>query len=187
MAKNSKQLKGFSVIELMIVLSVAALLIATAVPSFTATIQNNRLVTQVNELHAGLSLARSEAVKRNRSVTVCRSSNGASCAGSWEDGWIVFVDTDFDGAVDGGEEVLNVKQAVPGNITVDFSATQVIYAGNGIARAGSNGVFTLCDSRGDEAVRGLVISPSGRPRLAMDSDDDGIVEDASNNNLSCSS
>ena len=70
--------KGLTMLELMITLAVATILIASAAPSFRESIQNTRLVTQVNELQTALSLARSEAVKRNENVTVCASSDGSS-------------------------------------------------------------------------------------------------------------
>jgi type IV fimbrial biogenesis protein FimT len=186
MAIHFYRLNGFSVIELMIVVAVAAVLLATAVPSFNQTILNNRLATQVNELHTGLSLARSEAVKRNANVTVCQSSNGAGCNGSWQDGWIVFQDDNSDGNVNSGEEILRVTEAIPGAIRITFDGEQVTYASSGLAIGGVTGTFTFCDSRGDNEARGLIIGPSGRPRLAQDSDDDGTLEDAGKHELVCS-
>jgi len=170
---------------MMIALAVAGILISFAVPSFTASIQNNRMATQINELHASLSLARSEAIKRNTNVTICRSSNGSSCTGSWHDGWIVFVDDNADGAVDAGEEILRVHGALEGQNALTFSQTRVIYASSGIARAGSNGTFTLCDSRGATSARGLVVGLSGRPRMAVDDDSSGIPEDGGGTDLAC--
>jgi type IV fimbrial biogenesis protein FimT len=178
--------KGFTIIELMIGLAVAGILISFAVPSFTASIQNNRMATQINELHAALSLARSEAIKRNNNATVCRSSNGTICTGNWHDGWIVFVDDNSNGDVDAGEEILRVHGAIQGDSTLTFSQTRVIYASNGIARAGSNGTFTLCDSRGTPSARGLVVGLSGRPRMAVDSNDNDIPEDGAGTDLACS-
>ncbi len=69
--------------------------------------------------------------------------------------------------------------------TLVFSQTRVIYAGNGVARGGSNGTFTLCDSRGATSAKGLIIGPSGRPRHAMDSDANGILQDGNNLDLVC--
>lgn len=185
MAKNSMQLKGFSVIELMIVLAVAAVLLATAVPAFNETIQNNRLATQVNELHAGLSVARSEAVKRNASVKFCLVDTSNECTES-SNQWIVFLDDDGDDIVD-TNEALRVSDPIPGGINVTFSDDMVVYASSGLATNGVNEVFTLCDLRGATDARGLVIGPSGRPRLALDSDEDGTLEDQDDHGLTCSS
>jgi len=182
---------GFTFIELMLSLTVAAILFAAAVPSLTSFIQNNRSAAQINELHASLSLARSEAIKRNNNISICKSSNDTGCAGNadhWHNGWIVFVDNDFDGAVDAGEgdEILRVHGALTGSNTLTFSQTYVFYSSDGIARAGSNATFTLCDTRGAASAKGLVIGPSGRPRLPVDSDSNGILEDGGNVDLVCS-
>jgi len=177
MVKNFKKSMGFSVVELVIVLAVAAILLGTAVPSFKETIQNNRLATQVNELHAGLSMARSEAVKRNNNVTICPRavSEGGTLvcdsSGNWGNGWIVFVDDDADGEIEGGE-IVRVGDAMVNEITASFSEDEVIYASSGLAISGTNGTFTLCDTRGADVARGLVVGPSGRPRLPIGSDDD---------------
>lgn len=181
--------QGFTIIELMITIGIAAILFAAAIPSFTPFVQNNRSAARINELHASLSHARSEAVKRNSNVTVCKSTDGAACGGHsdhWHHGWIAFVDNDLDGAVDDGDEILRVNGAVPGDSTLMFSGTHVLYASSGIASAGINGTFTLCDTRGNAYAKGLVIGPSGRPRLAIDSDSNGILEDGSSTDLDCS-
>lgn len=185
MAKAPTITSGFTIIELMITLAVAAILAAVAAPSFTDMIRDNRLVTQLNEFQASLALARSEAIKRNQNVTVCRSNNGSACSGNWENGWIIFGDDNANGTVNTGEEIYRIHGAISGANTLRFNQTRVIYAGDGIVRGGSNGTFTFCDARGANSARGIVISTTGRPRLATDGNSDGIVEDGSGNNVTC--
>ena len=186
MTVRKTESRGFTLTELLIVVAIGGILLTFAVPSFTESIQNNRMATQINELHASLSFARSEAVKRNGSVTMCRSSNATSCTGDWQDGWIVFLDTNFDGAFNGTDEVLRVHGGMNEDMTLDFDQTRVTYASSGIATGGMNGTFTLCDHRGDLRARGLLIGASGRPRLAVDSNENGIPEDGSSTDLACS-
>ena len=84
----SKQL-GFTLIELMVTVSVLALLLGIGVPSFRATIQGNRVTAVSNDLVAALQFARSEAVRRGENVTLCSSNDQVTCSGGWVDGWVV--------------------------------------------------------------------------------------------------
>lgn len=165
--------QGFTLVELMITLSVAAILMSIAAPSFTSLIQNNRMSTQYNTLLASLTLARSEAIKRNQRVTACQSSTGNSCSGSmanWHTGWIIFVDADRDNIKDPTEEILRVNGALSGGNTLEFDRVRIAYASDGLAAGLLTGKFILCDARGDTNRKGLVVSPTGRVRHAVSSD-----------------
>jgi type IV fimbrial biogenesis protein FimT len=83
---------GFTLLELLVTLTVASILLSVAVPGFVDVIRNNRAAANANELLTALSIARSEAIKRGARVSMCRSANGTACGGTWSDGWIVFVD-----------------------------------------------------------------------------------------------
>lgn len=159
-----KQAHGFTLIELMVTLSVMAILLAVAVPNFQSFILNSRITTQTNNFIMALMLARSEAVKRGSTVTVCSSTDGTSCAGSskWEGGWLVFVDADGDGVVDTGDLPVQVGQALSGGNTLNgYARTRVTYSGNGFA-SGFNGTFSLCDSRGVTFSRDIIVNNQGR-------------------------
>jgi type IV fimbrial biogenesis protein FimT len=164
MVDDPVAMRGFTLIELLVTLSIAAILLGVAVPNFVTFIQNNRLATQANDLVTMLNYARSEAVKRNQTISVCSSTTGTSCAGSitWDGGLIVFVDSDGDGVVDGGEAVLQVRQAMEGANTLRSGAqTRFTYQANGFL-ASNNDVFRLCDTRGTAMARAITISLQGR-------------------------
>ncbi|WP_160797548.1 GspH/FimT family pseudopilin [Craterilacuibacter sinensis] len=83
---------GFTLIEMMIVLSVLAIGLAIAMPALTTVIEGNRMTGTANQLLGDLYLARSEAVRSGRSVEVCASTNAQTCsnlATDWSQGWIV--------------------------------------------------------------------------------------------------
>lgn len=94
---------GFSLIELLVVLSIAAVLVVLALPSFNGTIERNRIATQTNEFIAAIMLARTEAIRRNGVAGVCASNDAVTCGGTWADGWIVWADADNDSIADIGE------------------------------------------------------------------------------------
>lgn len=86
---------GFTLIELMVTLAVAAIALGIAIPSFNDAIANNRSAGLGTELLAAINYARSESVKQGKRVTLCPSENGTSClesATGWPKGWLVFVD-----------------------------------------------------------------------------------------------
>ncbi|WP_370599950.1 GspH/FimT family pseudopilin [Pseudomonas nitroreducens] len=86
---------GFTLIELMVTIAVAAILISLAVPSFNDATLSGKLAATANDLVAGVALGRSEAIKRNALVSMCASSDGSTCAssGGWEQGWIILTNT----------------------------------------------------------------------------------------------
>ncbi len=155
--------RGFTLIELLVTLSIAAILLAVAVPNFITFVQNNRLVSQANDFVTMLNYARSEAVKRNQRITVCSRASDTSCAGTttWDSGLLVFVDTNGDGVVDGGEDVLQVRQALESGNTLRGPRTRVTYQSTGFS-PGFNGTFRLCDSRGTANARRIIVSLQGR-------------------------
>ena len=167
MSNICKKIQGFTLIELMITLAIAAILASLAAPSFRDIIQNNRMTTQYNDLLASLSLARSEAIKRGENV-IALSNNGTS----WEDGWTIFIDADSDGTVDAGEE-LRVNAKLSGNNTLRFARDRVTYASSGLGSGLITGTFTLCDDR--PVAKGLVVSTTGRIRQALPAENAALV------------
>lgn len=85
---------GFTLIELMVTLAVAAIALGIAIPSFNQTMRNNSSSALGSELAGALNYARSEAVKRAKRVSICASNDGATClaANNWKEGWLVFID-----------------------------------------------------------------------------------------------
>lgn len=111
-ARNLEQ--GFSFIELIITISIAAILLVLAIPSFTSFLNSNRVTSQANELLATFQLARIESIRSGSRVVVCGSANAnattPSCAASaaWA-GWIAFVDTDRDNVFDATEKLVGAN------------------------------------------------------------------------------
>ncbi len=115
-----QRLKGFSLIELVITLAVVAIMSSMVLTFSGAFLQDNRLATANNDLVGSINLARSTAVSRGETASICASSNGTSCTSTaWEQGWIVFSDTGTAGVIDGADQILKVSNKVGVNVTVN--------------------------------------------------------------------
>ncbi len=178
---NRKQ-TGFTLTELMVTLAIAAIILSQAVPSFTTMIQDNRIVTQANDLVTSLNIARSEAVKRGDRVTICKSANNTSCttAGGWQQGWIIFTDSNSDATVNNTDTILRTHGPLEGNPTLNGVTgnvgNYVSYTYNGSSQlvgggGTQSGTLVLCDSRGfGDKARAIVINASGQIRSAPAND-----------------
>lgn len=163
---------GFTLIEMMIAIAVTALLLSLAVPAVDLFVSNSRQTGAINDFVASIHMARSTAVTTNSRVTVCPSSTGLDCdAASWDQGWIVFADFDSNGSVGGNEAVVASSGPVDGlSFQSGEFANRMVYRSNGrVASASANGnagQFTVCDDRGAEHAKVMIVDLSGRPRVA---------------------
>ena len=148
---------GFTLIEMMVTVSVMAILLAIAVPSFQGVALSSKLTSLANDFVASAQLARSEAIKRNRPARLCASSDGATCTGDWKDGWVVLRE---DGVVVHAQKKLPDGFVMSGNVTtISFSATGV-----GVVAAATLTVCRKLPSVGSQE-RVVSISSTGRPSV----------------------
>lgn len=165
---QTRKVHGFTVVELMISIVVAAILCAVSAPALGNLIHGETLRTSRNALVTSLNLARNMAVTRQRHVAVCPSIDQNTCSGGsvWQHGWIVFEDTNADGAHDAGEPVLEAAPAQNGlTIVTSEGRERVVYHADGTS-PGTNLTVTFCDGRGAKAAGTVIVSNSGRPRQA---------------------
>jgi type IV fimbrial biogenesis protein FimT len=182
---------GFTLVELLVGLSIAAILISLAVPSFRTLVENNKTQTLTEEIATSLNFARSEALRRARAVTVCPSNDQATCSGTWNDGWIVFVDNDAGRTFSAGvDTLLDVTQGSSQNYTISLNSTitnSFQFSNQGFSAETSKiGTYKVCGPTAESArARGVVIQFSGSTRFAADSNADGIREDHNGDNFAC--
>lgn len=169
---NRREL-GVTLVEMLVVVAITAILTGMAAPSLRATMDSVKLSSASNLLLSGFHLARSEAIKRNSRVVVCKSSDGESCAstGGWEQGWIVFHDANNNSVRDAQEVVVRREQhlamslRLTGNQAVSryvsFAPTGGTKVTGGSFQAGT---LTLCHEDGGEA-RQIILNAVGRPRV----------------------
>lgn len=174
-APAPRRMRGFTLIELAIVVAIVGTMVSMAVPSLTRLSDSVRLTGASNSLLSSLRLARSEARKRGDRVLMCKSADGVACttAGGWEQGWILFQDRNASGALDEGDTVIQVQQSLGGRLSITGNrpvASAIAYSPIGVSRAVSGamlaGTITLCrPSLEPVAARQIVISSGGRPRV----------------------
>ncbi|MFN3545069.1 MAG: GspH/FimT family pseudopilin [Thiobacillus sp.] len=164
---------GFTLIECLVAVGVMAILATVAVPASSKLLLTHRLTSDANTFLAAVHLARSEAIKRNRRVVVCKSASGENCApaGRWDQGWLVFDDRNNNAVVDEGEEVLRRGPPLRGGLLMTGNppvAAYISYTPLGLTKKTSGafqaGTITLCRAGGGEARR-IVIGITGRPRV----------------------
>lgn len=177
--------KGFTLLELMVVVAIAGILLAIGVPAMGNFVRNSRITSAANDVLAGLHFTRSEAVKRRQPVTLCTSDNALTaaptCAASpFLTGWIAFIDLNQSGQVDAGEQVLMQHEPMVAAITARASADpfQVTYLPNGFSANPNPAGLVLCDDRGNVATagelssaRGILIAVTGRAGVTRSMDE----------------
>lgn len=172
---NNKYEVGFTLVELIITLTIAGILIALATPAMQTFILDQRLTTQANDFIADLGLSRSEAIKRASNVVICKqggsvSSPSCSTSAAWGAGWVAFVDTDSNGALASNESVLRVRQSLDGGNTLDAipsSTNSIVFANTGLTTltSGNEVAMRICDSRGASKAVTVWVNFTGRTRI----------------------
>ena len=116
---------GFTLIEILVALVVIAVLAVLALPRYLDYAAAARLAGHAQFVHETLRLARIEAVTRETPVSICASTDGIACTGTpWEQGWLVFVDENLPGIIDGSDEVLRAVPTYEGGVTLDVTITK---------------------------------------------------------------
>lgn len=178
---------GFTLYELLITMLIVGVILAYGIPNFSEFTQNSRMTSTANDLHASFYMARSEAARAKTNITICASANSmdanADCGGTWDQGYIVFVDDNGDIARAGvTETVLRAHPVIAEGVTLAIAndATFFSFAATGLGRGdvGGNPSITqvvMCDERGNiiaaggnSAARLFVTTPLGRATILRD-------------------
>ena len=180
--------RGMTLVELLGVLSILAILMGIGIPGMHRLVAGTRAESSMTELFGLLGSARQTAILTRREVTLCGTANGTACSRNW-DGMptLVFIDSNRNRRADENEEIFQVAQTT-GSARIRWSASgnrnYLRYRPDGGVK--EFGSFTYCPEDGDaRGARQIILSATGRPRSAVDSDGDGIVEDQNGIPLSC--
>jgi type IV fimbrial biogenesis protein FimT len=174
---------GFTLYELMITVMIVGVVLAFGIPNLRAFTQNSRMTSTANDLHAAFHLARSESSRAKTNITICASANSmaadANCGGTWDQGYIVFVDENGDLLKSQDESVLRAhpKIAKGVSLAVENDATYFSYSSTGLGRQDVDGMsrVVMCDERGNVVAAGgssasrlFIVTPLGRATILRD-------------------
>lgn len=191
MKQHFLRLRGFTLIELMVTIAIAAILMVVAVPSLVTYQRNSEMTSFANTLLASINAARGEAMKRGRYAMVVPADGVA-----WASGWVVFVDVDVTKTYNAAYDVLiTAKEAPPsyltvtGNNTALEAAPYIMFDPSGYAAKKSTSPtgpnLTLTITRNDvssaeaaEQTRRLVVAITGRARVCKPATDSTCVASA---------
>jgi type IV fimbrial biogenesis protein FimT len=159
---------GYSLYELLLTTSLIAVLLAVGIPSFSSMAARARQRVEIDALFHAIHVARKESIMRRKVVSICPSSDGQSCAPgmNWSSGWLMFENTDRDSPpqIDAGEPLLQ-QHTVASNVIIQ--ANRRAFTLRAIFLRATNGPFVICDSQDRIPAKGLVVSYTGRPRVAF--------------------
>jgi type IV fimbrial biogenesis protein FimT len=175
-----RKTSGFTLIEALVVLSIIAVLLSLAAPSFKSMIQSNNMTSTVNGFLADMRFARSEAIRRGGNVVICRSDSPEAanpiCSTNlligWESGWIIFHDLDGNGSKASTDPLLRAQGpiSVVNTITESGTATKFTFAATG--RLTSSSLISMrfgnSPTYSSEAQRVVCVSVGGRARINGD-------------------
>lgn len=178
---------GFTLYELLITVMIVGIVLAFSIPNMQAFTQNSRMTSAANDLHSAFHLARSESSRAKTNITICASAKpmegAANCGGTWDQGYIVFVDQDGNLDRQGQEEtVLRAQPAIAEGVSfaVANDATYFSYSSTGLGRPNVGGKkavsqIVMCDERGNVKAAGgssagrlFVATPLGRATILRD-------------------
>jgi type IV fimbrial biogenesis protein FimT len=154
---------------MIITVLIAAVLLTLAVPSFQTQVRNARLSTATKDLMAALMFSRSETIGRSDFVSICQTDpNSVGCAssGGWEQGWVVFVDSNADGVIDNPDDILHAHEALDPGITARWPSAagqRITFRPNGLTSLAGTRTIVLCDERGfDPDGIAIIVSLLGK-------------------------
>lgn len=180
---------GFTIIEVLISLLLLALLLRLGNAGLSSFVTASRSASALQMIHDTIALARSRAVLERTTVTVCGTLDGQTCVRNWNQGVLVFTDSNNNGELDGSDRIIATPTMRVSEGEIRWRAFQnrrVLQISSVGHTRSQNGSFTYCHYSGDtRRTRQLVVSRTARLRFAQDNDGDGVVDDSNGKPVKC--
>ncbi|WP_339723735.1 GspH/FimT family pseudopilin [uncultured Paraglaciecola sp.] len=179
-----KQQKGVTLVELMVTVSIVAIILAFVAPSIQSILIKNRIVAEINEISSIIQYARHHAIDEQTQIVVCPSADYSVCSEDWNNPKIVFIDDDEDD-IRGADEELLASVSATSATTLMTNTTDIIkFSETGEVNLATE--ILLCHKdKAAKYARSLSVTLQGRVKMSTDSDNDGVNENAAGTALSC--
>jgi type IV fimbrial biogenesis protein FimT len=184
-------LLGVTIPEMLVTLAIVGVMSGFALPAFQGFVQQNRATAALNQLLGALQSARHSAITLRTSVTLCPSAVETACGArdSWHEGTLMFADRNANGRRDANEQVLRWLPGFEGGARIywrSFRNRSYLQIKPSGLTDWQNGNLLYCPAdRDPHHAREVILNAQARPRVAQDSDHDGIAEDADGQPLRC--
>lgn len=184
---NQRQ-NGFTIIELIICITIIAILLTIALPSFSNLLIENKVSSQVQKLTQTLQLSRTRAITNNIRVTICPIDKSTTCSKDWSTGYMSFIDINGDRQYNENDTIIFQHTENNKKITLNWRAfghkRSLQWLATGITNH-QNGSFEFCYEGSPKKSRALFITKAGRIRFSKDTDGDEFHENSKGGVITC--
>jgi len=180
-------LKGFTLIELVVTVSILSILAAIAVPNFNEFVIKMRVDNEISQLYRMLLITRNAAINSGHKTILCPLNKSLKCTTQWQNELSVFIDVNNNKMLDTNEKISRVRGAITTGDKLVYGKYRkmITFKPTGQLSGLANGTFRYCPQGYKNNARGIVVARSGRVYQSSDIDNDGIDENRGNKEIEC--
>ncbi|MBU2925369.1 GspH/FimT family pseudopilin [Colwellia sp. 1_MG-2023] len=180
-------MKGVTLLELIISVSITAILAIIVIPNFNDFIVKMRVDNEISKLHRMLIMARNTAINSGQNTILCPLNTTSQCSELWGNELSIFIDSNNNKTFDPDEKILQIKEGITvgDQLVYGIGRTMITFKSTGQLSGLANGTFRYCPKDYKEHSRGIIVARSGRVYQSSDLDNDGVDENRGNTEISC--
>lgn len=185
-AQNSL-INGFTLLELLVSISVTSILAAIALPNLSSFIVKMRVDNEISQLHRMLLTTRNAAINSGQKAIICPLDYNYQCTSQWHNELSVFIDVNDNKKFDNNEQVIRIRSEINSEDKLIYGKgrNKITFKPTGHLSGLANGTFRYCPESHKKYSRGIVVARSGRVYQSTDINNDGIDENRGNKQINC--